>query len=236
VLLYHSVGDTPWAVSEPAFREQVRWLGTCAQVEDLDRLLQDDASPGLRVAITFDDGYSSLAGPAARILREAGLSATVYLNTALIEELQGRRSDPAAGHYPDETFMTWREVETLREFGWTLGSHGQEHLDLTAQPADRVAEELSGSRQCLESRLGAPCRHFAYTWGRNTPALRKAVKDAGYQYAAAAVHGPLQRSFDPLAFPRVNIHRDYTLDDFAAIVRGDWDFLGPWQAWRNRRR
>jgi len=235
VLLYHSVGNSQWAVTEAQFCSQVQWLEQNARVEPVDKLLEDATTPGLRVAITFDDGYASLADPAARILQDAGMSATVYLNTALIEETGGRTSDPTIGHYPGETFLNWTGVSKLRDCGWTLGSHGMEHLELTVLPANRVAAELAGSRQCLESRFGTPCRHFAYTWGRNSPAVRKAVQEAGYAYAAAAVHGPVPRAPDRFAVPRINVHHDYSIDDFAAIVRGDWDFLGVWQAWRSRR-
>jgi peptidoglycan/xylan/chitin deacetylase (PgdA/CDA1 family) len=235
VLLYHSIGDSPWAVTEAQFRSQMQWLARNTRVEQLDGLLEDEATAGLRVAITFDDGYASLADLAAGILRDAGMSATVYLNTSLIDESGGRASNPAIGHYPGETFLTWAGVSKLRDCDWTLGSHGMQHVDLTALPADRIAAELAGSRQCLETRYGTPCRHFAYTWGRNDATVRAAVREAGYQFAAAAVHGPIPRAPDRFALPRINVHHDYTLDDFAAIVRGDWDFLGVWQAWRSRR-
>ena len=235
VLLYHSVGTSPWAVTETQFRAQVQWLERNARVEALDALLEDAATEGLRVAITFDDGYASLTDPITHILQDAGMSATVYLNTALIDETGGRASDPALGHYPDEIFLSWNGASKLRDRGWTIGSHGMEHLDLTALPSDRVAAELAGSRQCLEKRFGTSCRHFAYTWGRNSKEVRDAVREAGYEFAAAAVHRPLSGSDDRFAFPRVNIHHDYSIEDFVAIVRGDWDFLGIWQAWRNRR-
>ena len=234
VLLYHSVGGSPWAIAEGEFRAQVSWLVRYAKVEDLDALLQDDTTLGLRVAITFDDGYASLAASAAHILSDAGAAATVYLNTTLIDAAQGRRSDTESGHYPGETFLTWAEVRQLKELGWIIGSHGMEHLDLTVQPMVRVAAEPAGSRHAVEQSVSSPCRHFSYTWGRHTPALREAVRAAGYEFAAAAVHGPVPVSFDRFAFPRVNIHRDYTLEDFAAIVRGDWDFLGAWQTMRSR--
>jgi peptidoglycan/xylan/chitin deacetylase (PgdA/CDA1 family) len=215
-------------VRESDFRQQVRWLRQ-AEVCSLDALLHHDVSAGLRVALTFDDGYASLSDTAAGILSAAGMTATVYLNAGLIKEDARRRSDPVAGHYPDETFLSWTDVGRLREHGWTVGSHGLEHLDLTALTPDRVVSELTLSKAIIEGRTGVPCEHFSYTWGRNDASLRSAVRDAGYRYAAAAKHGPVKREFDPFAIPRINIHRDYTIADFAAIVRGDWDFLGWWQ-------
>jgi peptidoglycan/xylan/chitin deacetylase (PgdA/CDA1 family) len=233
VLLYHSVGDSPWAVREADFREQMRWLGH-AKVCALDALLHDDVSTGLRVALTFDDGYASLAHTAADILSAAGMTATVYLNAGLLDEHTHHRSEAGNGHYPDETFLSWADVHGLRALGWTIGSHGMEHLNLTALPPDRVVSELTVSKATIEERTGVPCAHFSYTWGRNDASLRSAVRDSGYRYAAAAIHGAVRRGCDPYAVPRINIHRDYSIEDFAAIVRGDWDFLGWWQRVKSR--
>jgi peptidoglycan/xylan/chitin deacetylase (PgdA/CDA1 family) len=235
VLLYHSVGDSPWAVREADFREQVHWLDKLnAEVCSLDALLRDEMSRGVRVALTFDDGYASLADIAADILSAASMTATVYLNAGLIDQHSRRLADVSAGHYPAETFLSWEDVRRLRAQGWTIGSHGVEHLDLTMLPPDRVASELADSKAMIEERTGISCDHFSYTWGRNSAPLRSAVKEAGYRYAAAAVHGAVKPGFDPLAIPRINIHRDYSIEDFSAIVRGNWDFLGWWQRARSR--
>ena len=32
-----------------------------------------------------------------------------------------------------------------------------------------------------------------------------------------------------MLIPRVDIRRDYNLDDFEAILSGDWDYLGKYQ-------
>ena len=69
------------------------------------------------------------------------------------------------------------------------------------------------------------CVHFAYPWGRSTTQLRALVTQCGYRYAAGGEHGPVRPGFDPLAFPRINVSRNYSLEDFKAILRGDWDYL-----------
>ncbi len=233
VLLYHSIGDSPWAVREADFQEQVRWLGRTS-VCTLDALLNCDQTRGLSVALTFDDGYASLASIALDILSVSKMPATVYLNAGLMDEHAHRRSNAADGHYPDEEFLSWDDVRRLHKRGWTIGSHGVEHIDLTTAAPDRVERELRTSKAMIESRVGKVCEHFSYTWGRNNASLRSAVREAGYRYSAAAIHGPVAGGFDPFAIPRIDIHRDYTIEDFAAIVRGDWDFLGWWQRIRPR--
>jgi peptidoglycan/xylan/chitin deacetylase (PgdA/CDA1 family) len=157
----------------------------------------------------------------------------VYLSTGLIADHARRMSVPQQGHYPDETFLSWQDVDCLRKHRWIIGSHGVEHLDLTAVPSDRVATDLRKSKAMIEQRTGDPCVHFAYTWGRHKEAVRSAVRVAGYRFAAAGLHGAVKHGFDPYAIPRINVQRDYSLTDFTAAVRGDWDFLGGWQRLRS---
>jgi hypothetical protein len=51
----------------------------------------------------------------------------------------------------------------------------------------------------------------------------------------SGLHGPVAAGFDAMAVPRINVARDYSLDDFKAVVRGDWDYLGRIQAFRAAR-
>lgn len=232
VLLYHAIGDSPWAISVEDFRAQMKWLAEHTTVRSLDALLEETFPSGLEVALSFDDGYACLAEQALSVLSEFGLTATVYLNTGWIGASERIASEPRLGHYPGESFMDWSSVERLAAAGWTIGSHGVEHLDLTLTTGTVTDCELLTSRQSIESHLGRSCNHFSYTWGHHSPELRSRVAAAGYRYAAAGHHSPLRPGDDPLAFPRINIARDYTHDDFKAILRGDWDYL----AWVQRAR
>lgn len=225
ILLYHSIGNSPLALRLPQFQAQIDWLTAHAEVLPLRKLLANDSSASLQAAITFDDGYSSLHSAALPMLKDRGAVASAFLNTGWIETTTRSFSDPAAGHYPQEQFLLWREVDTLAASGWEIGSHGVDHLDLTLEPDDVVARELRESRQQIERAVSACSPVFSYTWGRHTPHLRRLVAAAGYTHAVAGVHQPVTDD-DPFAVPRLNIDNSYTLDDFKAIVRGDWDYLG----------
>lgn len=229
ILIYHSVDGGPLATGLEQFKSQMAWLAEHANVVSLDTLLsvadqKADAAP--QVALSFDDGYRTVHDVVAPILAEYGFPATIYLNTGHIREAEHEASDANQGHYPDEQFMNWDDVLDLQRQGWTIGSHGVAHLDLTRQPATHVERELADSKWAIESRLGQTCRHFSYTWGRYTPALQDAVKDAGYASAASGMHGPPTSNSDPYALPRIDVRDEYELRDFADVVTGRWDFLG----------
>lgn len=226
VLLYHSVGDTPWAIRPAQFRAQIEWLCAHATILSLPQLLEYRSRSALEVTLTFDDGYESLHRHAYPILSSFGAGATVFVNSGCIAGESRRLSDERLGHYPGEAFLLWKEVNELARGGWFIGSHGVEHDDLTQADDAAASMELHRSRADIESRISGPCRFFAYTWGRHNERLRALTRDAGYECAFAAQHGPIAGASDRFALPRINIAADYSLRDFAAIVRGDWDYLG----------
>ena len=225
VLLYHSIGDSPPALPNAVFRSQIEWLTSEAELVSLDTALRRTGTAPLQVSITFDDGYASVHSAASTVLRGLGATATVFLNTGWIASETRKQSDSGQGHYPQENFMLWREVEDLAAAGWGIGSHGVDHLDLTAQPDDCVRTQLTASRARIVETLGSCSPIFSYTWGRHTPHLRQLVAEAGYTHAVAGVHGALHDTMDPYMIPRIDVAKSYTLDDFKAIVRGDWDYL-----------
>jgi peptidoglycan/xylan/chitin deacetylase (PgdA/CDA1 family) len=234
ILLYHSVGHQGWAMSAQQFSEQMNWLADHCSVLSLTNLIQAEPGRDIQVALTFDDGYQSLYEQALPILIEKKLTATVYLNTGWMGQKEDERQVSRAnlGHYPDETFLLWSEVEALYQAGWEIGSHGVNHYNFAEVQASVARQELAASKQAIEQRLKTSCVHFSYPWGRYSPNLQGIVKSCGYEYAVAARHAQLTERANLLALPRMNIAREYSYADFKNIIYGQWDFLGLVQKWR----
>ena len=90
--------------------------------------------------------------------------------------------------------LNWAQLQEMSRGGITIGSHTKTHVSLPVESAETVTEELEGSRQELELRLGVPVVHFAYPGGQFTPPVIDAVAKAGYQFAySACQHGDPQR-------------------------------------------
>lgn len=229
ILIYHSVGNTPWALAPDMFKKQIQWLKAHCEIVPLTKLLtQVSAENKVQVSLTFDDGYACLYDTVLPILQAENATAMTYINTGWMGESDSTRkaSNPDLGHYPNEKFLTWDEVKDLEKFGWEIGSHGVEHYDLTRQPQKIIQQELTQSKEIIENKLSKACPHFAYTFGNHNTLLQKNVKKAGYRYAVAAHHAAVKKNSNPMAIPRLNIEKAYSLVDFKNIVQGKWDFLG----------
>ena len=240
-MLYHAVGHGSQALDLALFAQQMEWLHQHCDVLSLTQLLYAPPSDRIQVAISFDDGYACIYQHVAPILLSFNFPAIVYLNSGCISQYASTRtkSDPNQGHYADEFFLIWPEVLALSQQGFEFGSHGVDHVDLTCIDAPARLKQLHVSKQTLELQLQKPCIHFAYTWGKHLPELRLAVAKMEYSYAVAAHHRPLENTDHHYALPRMNIERDYSLQDFKNIVQGRWDYLGyihrikHWRQWHN---
>jgi peptidoglycan/xylan/chitin deacetylase (PgdA/CDA1 family) len=203
------------------------WLHAHAQVLPLEALLNTPNTGSLRAAITFDDGYATLHDVAHPILQTLGFHPTVFLTSGMLSETQAMPSQVHKGHYPQESFMSWQEVRALLQAGWSVGCHGWQHLDCTRVTENEFKTNLQRCQAAIASRTGSRANMMAFTWGKFTRQALRAACELGMRHSFSCIHGAVKR---PLraheAIPRIDIRPDLALQDFASIVRGDWDYLG----------
>jgi peptidoglycan/xylan/chitin deacetylase (PgdA/CDA1 family) len=236
VLLYHSVGGGPLSTQTAQFEQQMDWLvGAHAQVLPLGELLSSK-NPGkaLRVAITFDDGYATLFHVARPIFKRLGFKPTVFLTSGMLHEMHETPSQAHAGHYPQEAFLSWPQVRDLLADGWSAGCHGWQHLDATMIGRDEFKANLERCKAAIQTHTGQPSRMMAFTWGRFTQQTLDDAIALGMVYSFSCIHGAVARPLHARqAIKRIDIRPDLVLQDFASIVRGDWDYLGALQSTRH---
>ena len=205
ILMYHGVAD----VAEDPNQLCVTPSRFAAQMAALQRLglrgvaigtLVDAMRAGRQrglVGITFDDGYVNVLEAALPELKRRGFTASVFIISGRL----GGTNDWDEG--PSWPLLSASQVRELAAAGMEIGSHSTTHGRLAGLPASRLETEVSGSRSSLGELVGAPVRGFAYPYGSMDSAARRAVREAGYDYACA-VQTPMA-DLGVMALPRVYV-------------------------------
>lgn len=199
VLGYHRFENPPHdslAISTKDFEAQMQRLkDTGVTVISMGDFLawrrgEKDVPPRSAV-ITIDDGYVSGFSEAWPILKKFGYPVTMFVYTNYIGT--GGKS------------ISWQQLAEMKGAGVEIGSHTVSHDRLTAKKGRTDADyeawltnELRGSRELLESRLGAPVRTLAFPYGLANEQVKAAAAKAGYE-AQFTVNGIKTQAAAPAA-------------------------------------
>jgi len=102
-------------------------------------------------------------------------------------------------------------VRGLANKGMDFGGHTASHVALSGCPLEQAADEIRRSSEALTSHLGRRERSFAYPYGKFTPAVARAVADAGFARACTTRRGPVAVDSQPFDLPRIDVYEDVAL-------------------------
>lgn len=170
VLTFHAVDDLPSVISfsPKVFRRAMSRLyengyRTMSLPDAANFLREGKPFPERCFAITFDDGYQSVFDEAFPVLRQYGMSATVFLTV-------GKKSESGhGGRLPSlegRPMLSWNEIREMRYYGIAFGAHTLTHPDLTKLSFEQAEIEIYESKAIIEDALNTPVMSFAYPFGR----------------------------------------------------------------------
>ncbi len=206
VLMYHCVGGgTSLEIDMPAelMTRHIDHLRCRYQIVALDDLIPiARRTAGIpetdRLVLTFDDGHEGIYTSVFPILLRHRIPATVYIPTAYVEERRrfdwgGYAALPEA-HRPRP--MAWSQIRDLARSGLvSVGAHTHSHVDLSAATPEVIQRELDASSAVFAQRLGLRPRHFAYPYGRTSPAAGRIVAQF---YDTAVIIGSARNAYGAL--------------------------------------
>lgn len=210
LITYHAVeaGRSPLCIDPSLFRAHLDALRGCGAetltISELAAGLRAGAVPERSVALTFDDGFASVARVAAPLIAERGLKATVF---CVGGHLGGQNDWPT--QRPDAPRLALASADELAELadaGFEIGSHGMEHAPLDSASDGLLDREVLESRAALESAVGAPARSFAYPYGAQPSPEARALVEQTYSAACTSALEVARAGADPFALPRVDAH------------------------------
>ena len=128
---------------------------------------------------------------------------------AAVEVLQSQIQPNGKGR-PDYRALSSDEVFRLAEGGLVeIGSHSITHPALSVQPSEVQRQEMSGSKQQLETLLGRAVTTFSYPYGDTCDTTTRLAQEVGFDAACIANGKTVRRGTHHFQLPRQNV--------------GDWD-------------
>ena len=235
------------AVAPDKFREQMRSLLDSGYrplpMDDVLEVLSGRKETPPAFAVTFDDGYESVASQALPILELLSIPATVFLTTGFLDRKVSppwRSSDASllaeysaqAQHFQP---MTWEQARELARHPLIrMGSHSVSHPLLGTVSADCARDELVQSRLILADRLGVNTDWFSYPfgvrrYGAYSEATEKLLSETGYRCSLTSEISRARVGNGPWRIPRMSLTQADTGADAVAKAAGGYDWVGPAQ-------
>jgi peptidoglycan/xylan/chitin deacetylase (PgdA/CDA1 family) len=187
--------------------------------------------PGDRIAaVTIDDGLGDGLA-AAEILGAQGVPATYFIPTAFV----GGTARWLGGVEAQRAMMDWPDIVGLARAGMEVGSHGHGHIAADLNDRSVVRDDAQRSRDALEQSLGVAVSSYAYPFGYQGRAARRAVALAGFARACAIFGLPSCRSDDVYALPRLHVGPDMSGEDVVTLCLRRWRPLARFEAHQRQR-
>lgn len=174
VITFHSIDDQPGPLSYSpvglkALLDALDEAGI--PVLDLDELLGGKEG----VALTFDDGISTVFTDAMPILRERKVPAHVFVITRWVGGDNRWPGQPADATPLD--LMDWNQLEAIQAAGFRIEGHTASHPDLRTLSDEQIEAEMEEADAAIEQQLGRRPRYFAYPYGYHDSRVRAFAKN-----------------------------------------------------------
>jgi peptidoglycan/xylan/chitin deacetylase (PgdA/CDA1 family) len=212
VLVYHRVlsgkrrhGEM---VGERAFDWQMRYLKRSCSPFDCEKDGDTARScEGLRVMVTFDDGYRDNFTRAIPIMEKHGVPGVFFVTTDLV--FGGKHLESGGEKVEDESIPAREDLETAkRAAGITFGNHTASHRIVSGMGVYDLDRELMESQELLREFLGETPDMFAYPRGRSEDVTEKAfpiLEKHRIKTAFTMIPGFVTKKTHPFMVPRIGM-------------------------------
>ncbi|HEX7939019.1 MAG TPA: polysaccharide deacetylase family protein, partial [Gemmatimonadaceae bacterium] len=225
-------------VSPDTFRRQMEYVQRRHDVVSLDRAIALLAQ-GTRLrrpvaAVTFDDGYESVATAAEPTLTSLGMVAACFVCPDIVSVGGTFAHDATCVSRDWLRVMNWPALRTLHKIGWHVGSHTSSHARVSEIHGDALLRELWNPRAALRDEVAPVPVAFAYPFGGRadvTPGAVELARKCGYVAVLADFGGEnAPNAADKFFLNRIDIGGGHDPLMWRAMIDG-LDF----NRWRARR-
>ena len=176
------------------------------------------------VAVTFDDGLSSVVENAIPELIQRKIPATIFIPTGYLGNAVDW-FDPPFDRLWHETVMTVEQLNSLPADLISIGSHSISHKDLTLISKDQAWKELRDSKMKLERILNKEITFFSFPYGHYDPRLLELTRLAGYRFVFTTLRALMSLNNHRYLSERVPVDPSDSRLEFRLKVLGCYGWL-----------
>lgn len=169
-------------------------------------------------AITFDDGFVSVAEQAVPELVHRRIPATIFVMSDFLGQTPGWKG------YSDR-FMSIDELRSLPEDLISLGSHTRTHPFLPDLTEEDARSEIALSRMKLSAILETDIRLFSFPYGAFSEGLITMCREAGYKRVFTTLPYGAQLGSEEFVSGRVRVDPTDWPSEFYLKLKGAYCWL-----------
>jgi peptidoglycan/xylan/chitin deacetylase (PgdA/CDA1 family) len=156
--------------------------------------------------LSFDDGFRNISENALALLEKHQIPAIVFVPTAIIDapsEAKETYCLETTRYRKNIEMQTWDDLRDWVSRGFQVGSHTRTHARFAdiSSDAERMYDELSGSKDDIEQKLGVECKYISWpygTWEDADELSIQSTQDVGYEACFGAFRGAVVPGFQEL--------------------------------------
>lgn len=190
-------------------RIQAEGYTTISLYELLAHLWQGAPLPEKPVVLTFDDGYRDNYTNAFPLLRERGMTATIFVVTDFMDEER-----------PE--YLTWEMAREMLAGGISIESHGRNHISLKNRDRDYLVWQALGSLETIAFELGVRPRFVSYPAGEFDDETIAIFASAHYWAGFTTIQGATHSTDNLFRLHRVRVRNTTQPDELARLLALDW--------------
>ena len=213
---------------------ELKKIGTFIDTDTcIDMLEGKKAIDGKYFHLSFDDGFRNIYTNAAPVLKKHNIPAIIFVPSSIIDA-----DYSTVKKYCLETtqykgvieMLTWDDLAVLISDGFDIGSHTKNHYRFSDMSGNLslLEEELLGSKQEIEKRLGIECKYIACPYGGikdvNNVSLDM-TKEVGYNACFGAYRGSvIPDKTNRYFIPRHHFESQWPISHIKFFLRGNMEY------------
>ena len=205
VLEYHSIGSNGsfYTVNVREFQKQVDYLRNnykIVSLSDITQFVRTDLVLHKKfVSITFDDGYYDNYLNVYPYFKKHGLPASIFISTGYIGKMMTLDNITLR-------MLDWNEIREMNKNNICIGAHTIRHKNLTMINLEEAKDEILGSKEEIEKRIGEKVNFFAYPFDQYNDKLNKIIQSIGFKNSFNG-SGLIRPNDNPYHLNRVSMNK-----------------------------